>query len=279
MQQVVLCFFIVPLTSVLTAFSIYSAAASSESVADFAIFMIIATFRNLNWCTTASLDPTTFKDCHANSAAISRNPRGHTLGIIGLGNIGFTIALKAYHAFHMKIIYYDVVRKSPNMEQEIDARFVGSLDELLEQSDCIVLATPASPDGKKVITKERVEKMKMGSRYVKTFFSHQRCLQVLPRYTMFLEFSTRQTGLGNPLSNPSPYIPLPTPLKTPTPPLKSPPFPNQKTPKLITPQKIHKHSPWLPSIHLRPRLRPHHRPAHRPRPRRPRKRAHHRPTS
>ncbi|CAG8953876.1 hypothetical protein HYFRA_00010837 [Hymenoscyphus fraxineus] len=143
-----------------------SAAASSESVGDFALFLILSTFRNLAWCTTASLTPQTFQDCHTNSAAISHNPRGHVLGIIGLGNIGFTIALKAYRAFNMKIIYYDVVRKSPTQEQEVDAKYVGSLDELLGQSDCVVLATPASPDGKQVITEEKVGKMKMGSRFV-----------------------------------------------------------------------------------------------------------------
>lgn len=143
------------------------AAASSESVADFANFLILSTFRNLNWCmTSARSSPASFQECHTNASALSHNPRGHTLGVIGLGNIGFEIARKAYLAFGMKIIYYDVVRKSPERENDVGARFVESLDEMLGMSDCVVIATPASPDGKKLITKERLAQMKMGSRFV-----------------------------------------------------------------------------------------------------------------
>lgn len=66
----------------------------------------------------------------------------------------------------MKIKYYDVVRKSPLQEAEIEAEFFSSLDDMLAISDCVVLATPASADGKKIITKEKLRVMKMGSRFV-----------------------------------------------------------------------------------------------------------------
>jgi lactate dehydrogenase-like 2-hydroxyacid dehydrogenase len=153
-----------PNTTVLT---MTSAAASSEAVADFAIFHILATFRNLNWCTAAARSSVAdFQECHTNAAALSHNPRGHTLGVIGLGNIGFEIARKAYLAFGMKIKYYDVIRKTPAKEAELEAEFFDDLDAMLAISDCVVLATPASPDGKKFIGKERLAKMKMGSRFV-----------------------------------------------------------------------------------------------------------------
>jgi len=66
----------------------------------------------------------------------------------------------------MKIKYHDVVRKFPAREAEIEAEFFYDLDEMLTISDCVVLATPASPDGKKVLGKERISKMKWGSRFV-----------------------------------------------------------------------------------------------------------------
>jgi lactate dehydrogenase-like 2-hydroxyacid dehydrogenase len=66
----------------------------------------------------------------------------------------------------MKIKYYDVLGKLPLKEAEIEAKFFSSLDDMLAISDCVVLATPATPDGKKVITRERLAKMKMGSRFV-----------------------------------------------------------------------------------------------------------------
>jgi phosphoglycerate dehydrogenase-like enzyme len=37
---------------------------------------------------------------------------------------------------------------------------------MLAMSDCVVLATPASPDGKKLMNKERIANMKFGSRFV-----------------------------------------------------------------------------------------------------------------
>lgn len=143
-----------------------SAAASSESVADFAIFLILATFRNLSWCTQSVESSSSFQDCHTNAPMLSRNPRGHTLGIIGLGNIGFTIARKAFLAFGMKIAYHDILRKLPLQESEIGATFYDNIEDMLAISDCVVLATPATPDGKKVITKERLGKFKMGGRFV-----------------------------------------------------------------------------------------------------------------
>lgn len=144
-----------------------SAAASTDSVSDFALFLILSTFRNLNWATTsARSSPTDFTDCHTNAPAISRNPKGHSLGIIGLGNIGFVIARKAYQAFGVKIKYFDVVRKPAAREAEIGAEFFSNLDEMLGVCDCVVLATPASPDGRKAIDAQRLRSFKMGSRFV-----------------------------------------------------------------------------------------------------------------
>jgi lactate dehydrogenase-like 2-hydroxyacid dehydrogenase len=66
----------------------------------------------------------------------------------------------------MKIKYHDVIRKPRVKEAEVEAEFYDSLDDMLAISDCVVLATPATPDGKKVLTRERLAKMKMGSRFV-----------------------------------------------------------------------------------------------------------------
>ena len=66
----------------------------------------------------------------------------------------------------MKIKYYDVIRKAPAKEADIEAEFFDDLNAMLAISDCVVLATPASPDGKKLINKERLSKMKKGSRFV-----------------------------------------------------------------------------------------------------------------
>ena len=92
------------------------------------------------------------------------NPRGRSLGIIGLGNIGYKIAEKAYRGFGMKIYYNDIARKSTNQEQGVEATFFENLDDMLGASDCTVLATPFF--GTKLVNGERLAKFKKGSRFV-----------------------------------------------------------------------------------------------------------------
>jgi lactate dehydrogenase-like 2-hydroxyacid dehydrogenase len=66
----------------------------------------------------------------------------------------------------MKILYHDIQRKSPDQESSIAAQYFPDLDTMLGESDCVVLATPASPDGRQLIDSKRVRKFKVGSRYV-----------------------------------------------------------------------------------------------------------------
>ncbi|RDW74409.1 D-mandelate dehydrogenase-like dehydrogenase [Aspergillus mulundensis] len=142
------------------------AAASSESVADMALFLILASFRNLAWSHNAAIsqNPRAFLDAHQNSPLTARNPRGHTLGIIGLGQIGLTIAKKVHAAFGMKILYHDIVRKPTEVERSIDGTFYATLDDMLAESDCVVVATPFA--GETLLTREVFGKFKRGSRFV-----------------------------------------------------------------------------------------------------------------
>lgn len=142
------------------------AAASSESVADMTLFLILAVFRNLAWSHQAahSCNPHRFLDAHRNSPLTAPNPRGRILGIIGLGQIGYTIAQKAHAAFGMQIAYNDLVRKSPEVETAVGAVFVRELDVLLSLADCVVLATPFA--GETLIDAERLGRFKHGARFI-----------------------------------------------------------------------------------------------------------------
>lgn len=142
------------------------ATASSEAVGDMALWHIISVFRNLTWSALAarSLDDKQWQEAHKNVAITSHNPRGHILGIIGLGNIGYTIAVKAYSAFGMKIYYHDLYRKPEKQEKAVDAAFFSNLEEMVGVSDCVILATPFG--GHKIITASLLEKFKKGCRFV-----------------------------------------------------------------------------------------------------------------
>lgn len=66
----------------------------------------------------------------------------------------------------MNIKYYDIIRKPSAQESLIDAEFFSDLNYMLNICDCVVLATPAFPDGKKMIDRDRLKQFKMGSRFV-----------------------------------------------------------------------------------------------------------------
>ena len=120
------------------------AGASTEAVADMALFFIIGVFRQMLWSIRAaeSNQPAQWKEAHERIPIASHNPSRHTLGIVGLGNIGLAIAKKAKAALHMKIIYHDNVPKSRNQEQELGATYYRQLKDLLPKCDCLLIATP-----------------------------------------------------------------------------------------------------------------------------------------
>lgn len=110
-----------------------------------------------------SLSAVQFNNAHYNLPARSHNPGGHTLGIIGLGDIGFAIAKKVQAALFMKILYNDIVRKE-RQEEEVSATFYPSLETMLSESDCVLIATPFA--GKQLVTADLLKHFKPGSRLV-----------------------------------------------------------------------------------------------------------------
>lgn len=73
------------------------------------------------------------------------------------------IAEKASRAFEMKIQYYDVVRFE-DREKELGAKYCPTLEELLQTSDCILIATPF--EGKVLFSKEQFGHVKKGARLI-----------------------------------------------------------------------------------------------------------------
>ncbi|ORY66003.1 D-isomer specific 2-hydroxyacid dehydrogenase [Pseudomassariella vexata] len=146
------------------------AGASDEAVSDTALYMVLSVFRNFTRAQLAArtCDPEKFTACHKLCATISANPRGHVLGIVGLGNISKKLAYKAKMALGMDIHYYDVVRAPENVEKELGATFHPSLHSLLGVSDCISLHTPLNKHTQDLINTEAFAAMKPGARLVNT---------------------------------------------------------------------------------------------------------------
>ncbi|KAF9632925.1 hypothetical protein BFW01_g3788 [Lasiodiplodia theobromae] len=146
------------------------AGASDEAVSDTALYMILSVFRNFTRAQLAarSGDPDRFTYTHGLIADISANPRGHTLGIVGLGNISKKLAVKARAGLGMEVHYYDVVRASTEEEERLGATYHASLEELLKISDCVSLHTPLNPHTRDLINADNIFLMKKGARLINT---------------------------------------------------------------------------------------------------------------
>ncbi|WP_134703900.1 D-glycerate dehydrogenase [Ammoniphilus sp. YIM 78166] len=81
-----------------------------------------------------------------------------TLGIIGMGRIGEAIAKRARFGFDMDVIYTNRSRKF-EAEQALGVRYQ-PMEDLLKQSDFIVLMTPLTPETTRLIGKEQFSLMK-----------------------------------------------------------------------------------------------------------------------
>ncbi len=80
-----------------------------------------------------------------------------TLGIIGLGRIGFEVAKRA-RGFDMRVLYYNRSRK-PELEAELGLEYV-PLETLLKESDFVSLHTPLTPETRHLIGAKEFELMK-----------------------------------------------------------------------------------------------------------------------
>ena len=81
-----------------------------------------------------------------------------TLGIFGMGRIGQAIAKRAA-GFEMKVLYHNRKRAAPEIERRLNAVHV-SKEELLKQSDFVVLQVPYSPETHHMIAAVELRLMK-----------------------------------------------------------------------------------------------------------------------
>ncbi|HVI44086.1 MAG TPA: D-glycerate dehydrogenase [Chitinophaga sp.] len=91
---------------------------------------------------------------------------GKTLGIWGLGNIGYVMAQRCISAFNMRVIYCNRGRNE-EAEQKLGAVRV-SFDELLSQSDVLSVHTALTPETAGTFNMAAFSKMKPTSIFVNT---------------------------------------------------------------------------------------------------------------
>ncbi len=91
--------------------------------------------------------------------------RAATLGIVGMGKIGYAVAERA-GGFGMRVVYASRSRH-PEAESELGASFV-ELGSLLEQSDFVSLHCPLTAETRRLIDAEALARMKPTARLINT---------------------------------------------------------------------------------------------------------------
>lgn len=127
----------------------------TETTADLAFTLLMSAARKVpyldQWTKTGEWKRT------VSQAQFGQDIYGKTLGIIGLGNIGAAIARRGLYGFNMNILYHNR-REKLEMAQPLNAQY-RTLDELLQQSDFVVVAVDLNAESKALISTEQFDLM------------------------------------------------------------------------------------------------------------------------
>ncbi|MEK7649092.1 MAG: D-glycerate dehydrogenase [Patescibacteria group bacterium] len=136
----------------------------SDAVADHTIALIFALERRIVAADTfvrkgkyACWDPMIF---------VGEGITGKTVGLLGLGRIGKSVAQRLEEGFKTRILYHDV-RRDEVFEKKYNAVFVEQ-EELLKKSDIVSLHVPLLPSTRHLINTKALRAMKKGALLVNT---------------------------------------------------------------------------------------------------------------
>ncbi|WP_019120757.1 2-hydroxyacid dehydrogenase [Brevibacillus massiliensis] len=135
-----------------------------ETVADLAFALILSTARRV-----PELDRHVKKGKWRNSSdewLFGVDVHKKTLGIIGMGRIGEAIAVRGKYGFGMEVLYYNRRRKL-DAEEKLGVSY-RSLEDLLRQSDFVVLMIPLNEETRHFMGREQFALMKETAIFINT---------------------------------------------------------------------------------------------------------------
>ena len=136
----------------------------TQTTADTAFLLMLAVSRNaFAMSRSIAQGEWQFYDPTAN---LGLDLYGKTLGIFGMGRIGFDLATKCKAYFGMNVIYHNR-NPRPDDEQQLGAQYV-SFNELLKQSDVLSVHASLSTETKGLFNREAFAQMKPSSIFINT---------------------------------------------------------------------------------------------------------------
>lgn len=128
----------------------------NDATADMGMALMLASAKNVVEWNRIACSPDT-KEFDFNS--VSDEITEATLGIIGMGSIGYCIAQRA-KAFRMRILYHNRNRRTLEEEMAVGAEYCSNMTDLLQQSDFVMVVVQLTQDTHNLIGQEELQLMK-----------------------------------------------------------------------------------------------------------------------
>ncbi|WP_422364663.1 2-hydroxyacid dehydrogenase [Pyruvatibacter mobilis] len=138
----------------------------TEDTADLAMALILAVPRRLTEGATIISEDNQWQGW-APTWMMGRRIHGKRLGIIGMGRIGQAVAHRA-KAFGLSIHYHNRKPVNPGIEEELEATYWDSLDQMLARMDIVSVNCPHTPATFHLLNARRLKLMKPEAYIVNT---------------------------------------------------------------------------------------------------------------
>jgi glyoxylate reductase len=139
----------------------------TEDTADMTMALILAVPRRLAEGTAYLKDPRNHWAGWAPTWMLGHRITGKRLGIIGMGRIGQAVARRA-KAFGLQIHYHNRRRAAESVEQELEATYWDSLDQMLARMDIVSVNCPHTPATYHLLSARRLKLLKPTAYIVNT---------------------------------------------------------------------------------------------------------------
>jgi len=139
----------------------------TDDTADMTMALILAVPRRLAEGATYLKDPRNQWSGWSPTWMLGHRIWGKRLGIIGMGRIGQAVARRA-RAFGLQIHYHNRRRAAEEVEQELEATYWDSLDQMLARMDIVSVNCPHTPATYHLLSARRLKLLKPSAYIVNT---------------------------------------------------------------------------------------------------------------
>lgn len=136
--------------------------ANSMSVAELAIFYMLHCSRNFRLVEEKMLEDYYWAKLRTPKVELD----GKTLGLVGVGNIGSRVALKALYGFNMKVIAYDPYKTQAEMPEGVER--TEDFDRIFQESDFVSLHCPTTSETQDFVGEKQFAMMKPTAYFINT---------------------------------------------------------------------------------------------------------------